>query len=667
MTSSRGSAGKRKAEESPARRQRITYTNIDVINRLQREHYQHLGLPNPSPPFTPPPPNAEVSLLALAASGSPANKSSRNATISPSAQQSKGSALSNNLPKVAAVGESATRGVSVSRSEREGFGRNVTARSTIQPKKSTDFWVLWHDGCYHLAKIIKEHSDHTHTVRYASSTVTMPMKLEERLPNFHGELPARSHRSTDSDSPPRDDRCIGRLILAPSKTLGCFIPGRVVEYHKSLHGIVNEPPMVKILFLCASQFDELIPWHKLKAMYSDSATKLTANGEPIRPRPYSTHHPEVARLNAHIDSRQEKTLRLSKPEWEVGTLVLARWPPSKQFHLAVVASGEDCPGVLGVPVLFFQDLERKDVRKYLIVRVAEQDLEIAPDLPKPPQYEGKRSKDGSAERQWLRNYMCEVAEIVPGQYVAAHYHGKHNPNGGDHFVFSTVDRSNYQGIWVKILGRGPTSQAVLVHRATVKPLFQGCAMVYTRCGAPVWPEPSDKIVALGKASAPKPWRYSAFAKGSQRGVNGTQHTVHNLGGYRKQVGWLPVLGSKQFDKASEENPTVEATVGLDVAGILDATVTESLMVWTPHSENIKFAKTIKISIHDSFSVHWNLDRNSGILVEIRHDDVLRLAISLQKKQDAFRVMKNMKKKLEKARRSPSVHEGNSKNFSLVED
>ncbi|KAK4904692.1 hypothetical protein LTR49_025895, partial [Elasticomyces elasticus] len=136
-----------------------------------------------------------------------------------------------------------------------------------------------------------------------------------------------------------------------------------------------------------------------------------------------------------------------------------------------VASGGDCPGVLGVLVLFFQDIERKDVRKDLIVRVADQDLEIAPDLPKPPQYEGKPSRNGSAERQWLRDYMCEDPEIVPGQCVAAHYHGKHNLNAGDHFVFGTVDRSNYQGIWVKILGRGPRSQAVLVHRAAVKPLF----------------------------------------------------------------------------------------------------------------------------------------------------------------------------------------------------
>ncbi|KAK4904693.1 hypothetical protein LTR49_025896 [Elasticomyces elasticus] len=185
-------------------------------------------------------------------------------------------------------------------------------------------------------------------------------------------------------------------------------------------------------------------------------------------------------------------------------------------------------------------------------------------------------------------------------------------------------------------------------------------MVYTRSGAPVWPEPSDKIVALGKEPAPKPWRYSAFAKGSQRGINGTQHTVHTSGGYRKQVGWTSILESKQFNKASEENPTVEATVGLDVAGILDATDRESLMVWTPYPENLNFAKTIKILIHDSY-------RNSGILVEIRHDDVLRLAISLRKKKDAFRVMKNLKKKLEKARRSPHDYEGNSKNFSLVED
>ncbi|KAK3613084.1 hypothetical protein LTR56_028080, partial [Elasticomyces elasticus] len=505
MASSSGSAGKRKAEESLDRRQRITYTNIDVVNRLQREHYQHLGLPNPSPPFSPPPPNAEVSLLAPAASGSPATKSGRNATIPPSPQRSRNSARSDGLPKVAAVGESATRSVSVPKSEREDFGRNSTARSTIQPKEGTDLWVPWHDGCYHLAKIIKEHSDHTHTVRYATSTVTMRMELENRLPNFHGELPARSHRSTDSDSPPRDDRCIGSLVLAPSKTLGCFIPGRVVEYHKSLHGIVNEPPMVKIDFLHVTQFDELVPWHQLKTMYCDSATKLNAKGEPMRPRQYPTHHPEVGGLHADQDSRQAKAMCSPKVEWEVGTLVLARWPPSKQFHLAVVASGGDCPGVLGVPVLFFQDIERKDVRKDLIVRVADQDLEIAPNLPTPPQYEGKPSRNGSAERQWLRDYMCEDAEIVPGQCVAAHYQGKHNLNAGDHFVFGTVDRSNYQGIWVKILGRGPTSKAVLVHRATVKPLFKGCAMVYTRSGAPVWPEPPDKIVALGKESAPKPW------------------------------------------------------------------------------------------------------------------------------------------------------------------
>ncbi|KAK3612985.1 hypothetical protein LTR56_028133, partial [Elasticomyces elasticus] len=144
----------------------------------------------------------------------------------------------------------------------------------------------------------------------------MRMKLEERLPNFHGELPARSHRSTDSDSPPRDDRCLGRLVLAPSKTLGCFVPSRVIEYHKSLHGTVNEPPMVKIKFIHVTQFDELVSWRQLKTMYCDSATKLNAKGEPMRPRPYPTHHPEVGGLHADQDLRQAEAMCSPKVEWE---------------------------------------------------------------------------------------------------------------------------------------------------------------------------------------------------------------------------------------------------------------------------------------------------------------------------------------------------------------
>ncbi|TKA81859.1 hypothetical protein B0A55_01591 [Friedmanniomyces simplex] len=522
--------------------------------------------------------------------------------------------------------------------------------------------IPWHDGCFYRATVTEVLSEDGFTFRYASSQATIRLALKDVRPNYHEEGALTTMRKMA-------EQCyIGRLVLAFCESLDVFLPGHITAFHQQVitQSKDTQPERVEVKFIHVLELTELVPCSKLKAMDKSSPTKLNVKGSPLYPLPYQKHHPSFAGLQILPDPRQiTPSNEDTKP---IGTLVIAKWPISDQFHAGVVVPDSLCPSKRGLAVLFFQLPKRKQICENIVARVQTKYVFKAPDLPYPPIYPGKASPDAEAEKQWLLEHLWEDAQPEKDHWVAVRWDASLMPEVSDFYTLGQVrkhDANGYQQ--VKILSNEPDALPVTVGRGQLRPLYRGCALVYRRDKQAVWPEPAEK--------AKKPTRAKPWLSAPPRPPDGPTHTVKTDRGWRVHAGWTSIMELAMFNSKSDENPVVDACLANPerTPGVLNASGLTFLFEWQPKPGPLAhLTPELKILIHGDVNVLWHLDTSKGvegIHVKVTDDDPspVTFIIRIADKTAACRVMKNMKRKLQHAQKFPEDYAGNSKNTSWVEE
>ncbi|TKA81854.1 hypothetical protein B0A55_01594 [Friedmanniomyces simplex] len=350
-------------------------------------------------------------------------------------------------------------------------------------RKGRKVWIPWHGGCFYRATVTEMLPDKGFRFQYAKSHATIRLGLKDVRPNYQEEGTSTVLVASNSNAA----QCyVGRLMLAFCKTLGVFIPGRITAFYRT--GVITDKQSdkqsdntlserVRIEFIHVLQITETVQCSGLKTMSPTSATKLDADGNPLYPRLYHTHHPSFAKLQLLGHSWQTKP---STPATKrVGTLVLAKWPESNQYQLGVV------------------DPALKEIREEVLARVDESLVMELPDmLPSPPYPSIPSGKKGplesrrrdEAEREWRSKQLWEEAELTEGQWVAANWRRSLNREQADFHVLGQVRKQDFRGYYVEIIGRGANTRPVMLQRHQMRPLYRDQAVVFAQGGSPVWPE-----------------------------------------------------------------------------------------------------------------------------------------------------------------------------------
>ncbi|KAK3629125.1 hypothetical protein LTR56_018246 [Elasticomyces elasticus] len=692
MAPSGNSAGKRKADASPDGRRQVKHPNAGVINRVQREHWKHLDSPSPSPPTSPRPAIAESAQRVTDARHLVAGAGGH--VVDPiSSRRSAGKSLSKRSSGLAAVGESVSRGVAVtphsdrtdvSSSSVASLPRNTTpakrtpttAEKSERPAKDVFskhvpsplkighvVWIPWHDGCLYSATVTKVLPDQFFEFRYKSTNIAICLALKDVRPNFHDKRFFTSGVDNFSDAGLWH---FGKLVLAYSTSVEAYIPGRITRFHKAGHHAgKRQPTRVEISFLHTSAITETVHCCKLKAMEPSTPTKLAADGSALYPLPYQMHHPGYANL---------RVLSIPQPtrdsaEHRIGDLVIAPWPTSNQYHLGVIVLDSICPDGSGVPVLFFQDPKRKCIRHNIVARISEKLVIDAPDLPSPPA-DGQQGSYGIPQYQWLHKHAWEDAELQLEQLVAVRVvrSGKDELRG--FHVLGRLCSQDANGFHVDLLGEHVPKRSVTVSRGLIRPLYRGDAMVYKKTKESVWPE----VPAVSTSAVVRPHKGTSQQSVLGRTPQGRTQTVKTNRGFRTSAGWKSILELAMFDKVSDDNPVVNACASDRTPGTMDASSGTSLFVWTAKPGPIShLCSAIIVRLHGDVTVSWNFSGSQGIeaiQVGVRGDGhCMTFKISMNDKKAAYRVMKNLKMKLQRARQQqPLTGHGTSwTDAQLIED
>ncbi|KAK5735940.1 hypothetical protein LTR17_007775 [Elasticomyces elasticus] len=613
MAPSGNSAGKRKAEESPDRRQRITYTN----------------------------------------------------TIPPSSQQSGGSSQSKRSSAVPNVSESVKRGAAATtvkkprNSVKAIPGKHVP--SPLEPGHVV--WVPWHDGCLYSAAVTKVLPDQFFEFQYTSTNVVIRLALKDVRPNHHDERFGTDGVNSYNDAIRWQ---FGKLALAYSASMNAYLPARVIRFHEAGNHLgKRQPTRVEVKFLNVLETRETVHCQKLRALEPNSPTKLDADGTPFYPLSYQIHHPGHANLQLMPDS--DFTTISDRDEYLVGDFVIAKWPASNQYHLGVVVPDHICPGERNVPVLFFQDPKRKNIRGNIVARIDEKHIMSAPqDLPSPPKYCQKGSY-GLSEHQWLEKQRWEDAQLENGQWVAVRVSRSRKAESQGFHVLGKIRMHDATGFHVDVFGED--SPSVTVQRGLLRPIYKGEALLYKKGHEPVWPE-------LAIASAPqaaiaphgKLWQPSK----SDRAPQGQTKTIKTTRGYRVNSGWKSILELVMFDKVSSKDPAVDACLADGVRGRIDASSREHLFVWAAKPSTFAHLyPDIKIRISSDVTVSWHLDTykgDEGIQIKVGDEEgTSTFKIRITDRTAACRAMKNVKMKMQRVRQLSREQPSGSVETILVED
>jgi len=434
-------------------------------------------------------------------------------------------------------------------------------------------------------------------------------------------------------------------MLVLSEVFRAWLPARVKYFH-DVYGVTDTKHRVTVNLIHTFGQDETLPCKSARALFKNLPIRKDSKGNAVYPLLYPTHHPAYMDTSVNLDQDQDAFKRDLVPK--PGTRVFAPWPEDGRYHIAAIADDAAVPGNgAGVPVIFFQDPQRKDIADHLVVRVDKASLILLPKLPVMPAYKG-RVQNRYAKETWEKKLLADDADISVGQWVSGNWKKWTDSNEKENLLLGKVSKVSGQGYSMKPEARDTKSRAVLLQRAELKPLLFGLPTVYKRTGTPVWPKSAQAPQKTGKPMPPMatPRKIRAFGRRQNGVVEGTTSTVkNNRGEFRVESGWNSIRELPMFDTASPDNPTVTARLTTnDVPGTLDASAPNCLFVWRT---NDKFVSHVKVLISPYFDVMWHKAKAKGIdgiQVKVTHDGNVTFSIRLQDEKAAKRCMRSLKKK-----------------------